>query len=105
KQVALSLHNCNDTYKRLPPLTGYFPPPSASQQTATTSRGSIFFWLLPFNEQDNVFKLGIPPNAPANAQTWAFTTVTAPNLANPVRTQVIPPYLAPSDFTNSSGAL
>src|SRR5438270_4081886 len=34
KQVSLSLHNCNDTYRRLPPLTGFFPPPSAQQTTA-----------------------------------------------------------------------
>jgi hypothetical protein len=47
KQIGLALHNCNDTYGRLPPQAGtyggaYFAP--------------LLFHLLPFIEQENVWK-------------------------------------------------
>jgi prepilin-type processing-associated H-X9-DG protein len=47
KQIALAAHNCNDTQGRLPPAAGtyggaYFAP--------------LFFHLLPYVEQDNVWK-------------------------------------------------
>ena len=30
KQMGLALHNCNDTYRKLPPAAGYFPSLSAA---------------------------------------------------------------------------
>src|SRR5213080_4809851 len=47
KQIALATHNCNDIFKRLPPQAGtyggaYYAP--------------LFFHLLPFIEQANVYK-------------------------------------------------
>jgi prepilin-type N-terminal cleavage/methylation domain-containing protein len=98
KQVGLSLHNCNDTYKRLPPAWGEFPPRGSTSTTTRNMCGTVHFWLMPFCEQDNVYKLGIPPNANPNTipQTWNI-----PALAS----QVIPPYVAPSDFTNSDGTV
>src|SRR5260370_1470668 len=50
KQLALATHNCNDTYNKLPPCVGPFPN--------ANSDGTLQFYLLPFVEQDNVFKLG-----------------------------------------------
>src|SRR5205807_4671534 len=55
KQVGLTLHNCNDTYRYMPPSNGYFPAPGAQQATITTTQGTIFYWLLPFMEPDNVY--------------------------------------------------
>jgi prepilin-type N-terminal cleavage/methylation domain-containing protein len=49
RQLAIAAHNCNDTYKRLPPLSGPFSGPQ--------SNGNLFYWLLPFLEQDNLQKL------------------------------------------------
>jgi hypothetical protein len=49
KQLALALHNCNDTYKQMPPIVGSFPG-------NTPSQGTLHFYLLPFIEQDNLFQ-------------------------------------------------
>src|SRR5262245_28111320 len=48
KQLGLAIHNCQSTYNRLPPLVGDFPK--------AKSTGTLFFYLLPFLEQDNLYK-------------------------------------------------
>ena len=55
KQVGIACHNCNDTYNRLPPLAGYFPVAPAQPGNPAT-RGTTFFLILPFIEQDNLYK-------------------------------------------------
>jgi prepilin-type N-terminal cleavage/methylation domain-containing protein/prepilin-type processing-associated H-X9-DG protein len=47
KQMSLALHNCNDTHGRLPPTAGTF---------GGAWYAPHFFHLLPFIEQDNVYK-------------------------------------------------
>jgi type II secretory pathway pseudopilin PulG len=49
KQVLLAAHNCESAYNRMPPVVGSFPP-------GTPSQGTVFFYLLPFLEQDNVYR-------------------------------------------------
>jgi hypothetical protein len=50
KQLVLASHNCNDTNNRLPPGIGLFP-------TSTSSAyGNAMFFLLPYIEQDNLYK-------------------------------------------------
>src|SRR5947209_5861724 len=49
KQLGLALHNCNDTNGKLPPLVGRYP-------VQTGNANTIHFWLLPFIEQDNLYK-------------------------------------------------
>jgi prepilin-type N-terminal cleavage/methylation domain-containing protein len=49
RQMGLALHNCHDTYRRLPPLVGRFPQPVGNPAT-------LHFWLLPYIEQDNLFR-------------------------------------------------
>jgi prepilin-type N-terminal cleavage/methylation domain-containing protein len=93
KQVALTLHSCHDTYKRFPPAWGPFPAPGPTATAATVVTGTIHYWLLPFLEGDNIYKL--MNSAPTKA-VWA----------NPaVYSQVVPPYVAPSDFTTSDGTV
>ena len=46
KQLGLALHDCNDTYKKMPPAVGPF----------AGKDGSIHFHLLPFIEQNNVYR-------------------------------------------------
>jgi prepilin-type processing-associated H-X9-DG protein len=48
KQIVLAVHNCNDTYAKLPPCVGAFP--------AGMGDGTLHFYLLPFIEQDNLYK-------------------------------------------------
>jgi prepilin-type N-terminal cleavage/methylation domain-containing protein len=47
KQISLACHNCNDTFGRLPPQAATF---------GGAYYAPLFFHLLPFIEQDNVFK-------------------------------------------------
>jgi prepilin-type N-terminal cleavage/methylation domain-containing protein len=47
KQQALACHNCNDTFGRLPPQAATY---------GGAYYGPLYFHLLPFVEQDNVFK-------------------------------------------------
>jgi prepilin-type processing-associated H-X9-DG protein len=50
KQLGLAIHNMNDTYAQLPPVVGQYPAKNDA------SYGSLFFYMLPFIEQDNVYK-------------------------------------------------
>src|SRR5262249_14861524 len=47
KQLGLAVHNCHDVYKRFPPQSGTF---------AGAYFAPLFFHLLPFIEQGNVWK-------------------------------------------------
>ena len=48
KQQVLAAHNCNDTHGRLPPQAATF---------GGAFYAPLFFHLLPFKEQDNVYKM------------------------------------------------
>src|SRR6201987_1771913 len=55
KQLGLAVHNCNDTYKRLPPVHGWFAPATNPPQ-ANAAYGSVLFHLLPFIEQGPLYQ-------------------------------------------------
>jgi prepilin-type N-terminal cleavage/methylation domain-containing protein len=59
KQMSLALHNMNDTYNALPLPVGSYPRAN-SQDTflnpPATIVGTVQFFMLPFIEQDNVYK-------------------------------------------------
>src|SRR5262245_47905213 len=57
KQLTLALHNCNDTFNNLPSCVGYFPTNSSSGWVAPAQHGTLQYYLLPFIEQDPVFKI------------------------------------------------
>jgi len=50
RQQVLALHNCHDAFKGMPPIVGSFP---AGQDK---TQGTLFFYLLPFLEQDNLYR-------------------------------------------------
>src|SRR5262249_54481145 len=63
KQMALATHNMNDTNGVLPLVVGNypnvssgFPPPAVYNGNSRGYLGTIFFWMLPYIEQDNVYK-------------------------------------------------
>jgi len=77
KQIVLAVHSYNDTYKKVPPVEsatwapyGYRPP--------TGTSGTIFFYILPYIEQKNLYVL-------ANGNS------------HNVGASVVPLYLCPSD--------
>ena len=49
KQLALAMHSINDVYNKLPPVVGSFP-------VKNEKAGTLFFHLLPFIEQNNVYQ-------------------------------------------------
>jgi prepilin-type N-terminal cleavage/methylation domain-containing protein/prepilin-type processing-associated H-X9-DG protein len=88
KQIALACHNCHDTYGRLPPAAGWFPSPP--NQGGGTADGNVFFFLLPFIEQQNMYK-----------QAWDGRYYNTDHLyaIAPVISQKIITYMCPSDPT------
>jgi prepilin-type N-terminal cleavage/methylation domain-containing protein len=98
KQIGLAIHNCNDTYGKLPTCRSSFPrvePNSGNwgiraQQPAIM--GTMHYFLLPFIEQDNVYK-----NTYGNS--WRDT----PNGGR--SDTVIKTYISPLDPTLSGSGL
>ncbi len=57
KQITLALHNMNDTYGKMGPAVGFFP--STSWNTwSPASQGTLFYFLLPFIEQQALYNQG-----------------------------------------------
>jgi type II secretory pathway pseudopilin PulG len=56
RQFGLAIHNCNDSAGKIPPALGFFPnkPPSFPQPNLAFGVGT--FHLLPYIEQDNLYK-------------------------------------------------
>jgi len=54
KQIIIAIHNCADTHEGiLPPLVGHYPKPTEEKDNGY---GTILFHLLPFIEQDELYK-------------------------------------------------
>jgi prepilin-type N-terminal cleavage/methylation domain-containing protein len=80
KQMALALHNCNDVYHRLPPSAGKFPQVTGFQWTTPAQHGTLFYHILPFIEQQNLWKQ-------TTGASWTSSQT------------VVPIYMAPGDPT------
>jgi prepilin-type N-terminal cleavage/methylation domain-containing protein len=100
KQLGLTIHNYESTYGTLPAAYKLLPAPDADANAQFAGRNvglSLHAMLLPFIEQDNLFKqlnpnvsefntVNIPPNGPHSGPNRAY--------GNVVKT-----YLCPSDPT------
>jgi prepilin-type N-terminal cleavage/methylation domain-containing protein len=68
RQLVLACHNCNDTNGFMPPGVGFFPDYTGTGGAPTDpgfGYGTVFFHLLPFVEQGNLYNScygAIPPN-------------------------------------------
>ena len=58
KQLALAVHNCHDQFQITPPMYGVVGTQIAGSGTGSGSQASLFFNLLPYIEQESVYKLG-----------------------------------------------
>src|SRR5438309_5990436 len=57
KQIGLGFTNFESTYKRLPPLYGGFQGAAVNSAKFGNVWGSTHVFLLPYIEQDNLYKL------------------------------------------------
>src|SRR4051812_4051486 len=91
KQIALAMHNYNDAYQgKLPPLTDV-----GTNAPTGTGYQSIFFNILPYIEQDNIYRVfnkAVP--------STYFSTAAAGNGSS---SNIIQTYLSPADSTASNG--
>jgi prepilin-type N-terminal cleavage/methylation domain-containing protein/prepilin-type processing-associated H-X9-DG protein len=92
KQLGLATHSLNDTYQSLPPMSAPCADPSYSGcfTPASTPFGrhhyTMFQFLLPYIEQDNIFR-ALSPTGYAGGQYY----------------QVVKTFLCPSDPSISDG--
>jgi prepilin-type N-terminal cleavage/methylation domain-containing protein len=73
KQIGLALHNANNTYGNLPPLFGTYPGVDWNAVYASggsSGWGPILFLLLPFVEQDNLYKVTSYPYGKGSYWNW-----------------------------------
>src|SRR5438309_59123 len=57
KQFGIAVHSCNDVHGKLPPTQGSFPngnDPNWGGSYNPSHFGTVWYWLLPYIEQDNV---------------------------------------------------
>ncbi|MGL4553594.1 MAG: DUF1559 domain-containing protein, partial [Gemmataceae bacterium] len=108
KQLGLAAHNCNDSQGRLPPQAATF---------GGAYYGPLFFHLLPYIEQDNVFKTAnwldtagaVGGAGPATATTVnvgvIWPTWSSVNIGNRtwLRQTRVKTYQCPSDSTLGNG--
>jgi prepilin-type N-terminal cleavage/methylation domain-containing protein len=73
KQIGIATHSSNDLYKRMPPILNRYPGTAGSANTGSPHAGVIGH-LLPFMEQQNVYKLaqGIAGNTHGARATNAY---------------------------------
>jgi prepilin-type N-terminal cleavage/methylation domain-containing protein len=98
RQIGIACHNCNDQQGRMPPEYGWFPGDGGN---SFGGFGPIQFHLLPYIEQDNLYK-----SAAEDWTSWPapYTGIQYYVYASPsVYAQPVKTYLCPSDPTNTGG--
>jgi prepilin-type N-terminal cleavage/methylation domain-containing protein len=79
KQIVLACHDVQSARNTMPPMSGPF--------SGAGSNGTVFFWLLPYIEEGNVYNI----SAPYSYNSWATPDV----YSQPIKT-----YLCPADRHN-----
>jgi prepilin-type N-terminal cleavage/methylation domain-containing protein len=104
KQLALASHDFHDTYNRLPPLLGrdgLQPMIPAPAGYVNPPWGNTFFYILPYIEQDNLYKSCYDPTNPdGNKSTPGYRPWIGGCEHKAVKT-----YICPSDPSVPAGGL
>jgi len=90
RQIAIAIHNCNDTYKKLPSTLGCFPQGNLadwnSNDYTPAQFGTMQYFLLPFLEQDNIFKATTGNSYRSGAVVKTFQAPGDPSLTSDGKT-------------------
>src|SRR5580704_17088807 len=81
KQIALACHHAHDQNRLMPPGIGWYPPTQYNQG----AYGVFFFHLLPYIEQEPLYRQSLGPNG-----------VASPSINN-VYQQPVTVFVCPSD--------
>jgi prepilin-type N-terminal cleavage/methylation domain-containing protein len=94
RQIGIAIHNCHDTFSKLPTTRSCFPGGANTWPTNAkpSAMGTMHYFLTPFIEQDNVYKNTC-------CDSWRDT----PNGGK--ADTVIKTYISPSDPSLSSSGL
>ena len=94
RQIGIGMHNCHDTYGRLPPLLGVYPATQNHPQFSL-SWGNQFYHLLPFIEQGTVYDATYDASNPdGNGAAAGNRPWIGGYYQKPIKT-----YICPSDAT------
>jgi prepilin-type N-terminal cleavage/methylation domain-containing protein len=94
KQFGLAVHNCHDTFNKLPPALGSFPGPNLGPNNGF---GVGIFFLLPFIEQQNLYNTSL-------GTLFGVPNVYCPDL-NGVFTRSVKTFVCPSDPSVTNGTV
>jgi prepilin-type N-terminal cleavage/methylation domain-containing protein len=98
KQIGLAFHNCQSSYERLPPAVGFFPGIQSPGAYGTT-----FFHLMPYLEQDNLYKSTLDPMGNLMSLVPGGPGPVGYPLANPAFQQPVKSFICPSDPSAQGG--
>lgn len=87
KQIGIAIHGANDLYKRLPPVDSNYPGTEKSPQ------GTVLFHLLPFMEQQNVYKMHADSNEFKDGKSMRIGMLLCPSDPS------TPPTFPPSNYS------
>jgi prepilin-type N-terminal cleavage/methylation domain-containing protein len=98
RQIGLGVHHCQNQYGALPPGWGYFPggPGDPTTRGGTAGLGNVFFHLLPFVEQNTLYRNTAQPGSGPPASPGSYYTSTGPVYPG-IATYPIKLYQNPSD--------
>jgi prepilin-type N-terminal cleavage/methylation domain-containing protein len=88
KQIGTGLHNYHSAHGKFPPMSRYMPKSGPNTWQDQAEKGNLWIYLLPYIEQDNVykqFKLDEPWDS-ANNKQWsqlAIKTYLSPQANTP----------------------
>ena len=96
KQIGLAFHSYNDSQGQLPPTYGWVPKLQSGQQwVANGALGCGYFHLLPYIEQDNLFRSTLRSMTTVYVPRDPYTTTTGSTTATYTYTSTTN-YTAPS---------
>jgi prepilin-type N-terminal cleavage/methylation domain-containing protein/prepilin-type processing-associated H-X9-DG protein len=103
KQMGLAVQNCSDTNQgKMPPGLGGYPTVATSPTSrGTTSYGGLFFFLLPYVEQQNLYNFCALPGGMGYDPEKGI----GPQTEGGALTQTLKIYMCPSDPTYANGLM